>query len=1086
MNRLSWRVFAAIGGVGLLLYFLIPPSPGALVYDAFGLACVAAALWRATSGKLRSGRGAWLTFALANALWVSGDIVAGLLEAAAPDGVAPFPSVADGLYLSGYPVVTAAIIWAARLRGPRRDFLALLDGVMIAAASTVPVYVLWIGPSLKDTELGTFATAVSLAYPVMDLLLIAAAVRFLLGSGRWNTSALLLAAGLVLTTVADTVYNVELFAGTYVPPDPVDFGYLLSYLLWGLAALHPSATDVLEPGARKFGVSSPGRAWLLIAIVVLPVTVVAWSYVQGTPLDLLVVVLPLAVIGAVMVWRLRLLARTGSGAWRGGALLATAAFMVILVAAGLAQVQATSTRQEQLADELVEAVVIAEQLDTVAVTAVSQAPGSSLQATDDYARLTAQLRHQLALVGGNLSPIERATLSRLVDRYTTAVATQLQFVAESRWSQVISQGEEQVLPAREALVAATRRAVVVFRAAADTKAHRGRLGSVFVLTVALLLLCLLLVRFGGLSRSAHLAEVRNRATRESESRFRALVGGSADILTVIDVQTTVIAHSETVERVLGYAEGTILGQRLDALLSDEDAERTRETLVALAGRPGASEMLAWQVHRPDGTVLDAEASIVNHLDDPLLGGFVVNVRDVSERKLLEAELEHQAFHDPLTGLANRGLLEDRLRQAFGRAARDPQPQALVFLDIDDFKAFNDALGHPAGDAMLRHLATLLEGCLRAPDTLARVGGDAFAILIEDCRGPEAALETAERMLATLAEPLSFGWGSHQVRASVGVALSDGAGHGSLGDQAALLVRNAELAMYEAKRQDGSSIELFVDRMHDAVTKRLAIQAELTLALERQEFTLVYQPIVNLAERRIVGYEALVRWIHPERGMVSPADFIPVAEQTGQIVALGSWVLREACRQLAEWQRAWGDERYVSVNVASQQLQREDFAAHVSAALADSGLPARQLLLEVTESSLINDTVGSERRVNALRQLGVGLAIDDFGTGYSSLSYLHRFSFDVLKIDKSFIDHITEDGSGNALVDAIVNMARSLRLRVVAEGMEQSEQVEALALMRCELGQGYHYSRPLPAADVPGFELAPGPAAPVISPLGLPD
>jgi diguanylate cyclase (GGDEF)-like protein len=460
----------------------------------------------------------------------------------------------------------------------------------------------------------------------------------------------------------------------------------------------------------------------------------------------------------------------------------------------------------------------------------------------------------------------------------------------------------------------------------------------------------------------------------------------------------------------------------------------------------------------------------------------VNVRDVTERKLLEAELEHRSFHDPLTGLANRGLLADRARQALSRSTRDLTAHALLLLDVDDFKAVNDSLGHKMGDELIRQIGQRLAPYVRAHDTLARTGGDEFALLVENIASEGDALSLGERLVEVLAEPVDLAGHPYTIRVSIGVAVSDGGGLGTAAEQTSLLLRNAELAMYEAKRSGGSAIEVFAARMHDAVTKRLELKAELQLALQRDEFSLVYQPIVDVAERRIAGYEALVRWIHPERGMVSPADFIPIAEQTGLIVDLGTWVLREACRQLAEWQPGWEQERYVSVNVAGQQLQTDDFGVQVRRALHDAGLPAHQLLLEMTESSLIADTESSERTINELRDLGVRLAIDDFGTGYSSLSYLHRFSVDVLKIDKAFIDNITVDGPGNALVDAIVNMAGSLHLKVVAEGIEEPEQVEALAAMRCELGQGYHYSRPLPVGDVQAFELAPGPSAPAVAPL----
>ncbi|MBJ7471244.1 MAG: bifunctional diguanylate cyclase/phosphodiesterase, partial [Solirubrobacteraceae bacterium] len=395
----------------------------------------------------------------------------------------------------------------------------------------------------------------------------------------------------------------------------------------------------------------------------------------------------------------------------------------------------------------------------------------------------------------------------------------------------------------------------------------------------------------------------------------------------------------------------------------------------------------------------------------------------------------------------------------------------VLIDLDDFRAVNDSLGHQVGNELLCALADRLRDCVRPGEILARVGGDGFAIVSEDLDGAGDAVATAECMLSALTTPFEVGGTTHLAHASVGIAVCDASGEGTAAERAASMLRDAELAMYAAKDREGNTFKLFTAEMHDAVANRLELKAELARAILNEEFTLAYQPLIDIAERRIVGYEALVRWVHPERGFVSPGDFIPLAEQTGLIVELGTWVLGEACRQLAEWREdGWAENRYMSVNLAGNQLQREDFPQQVSAALDASGLPASVLMLEVTESSLILDIEGSQRRMEAVRDLGVRFAIDDFGTGYSSLSYLSKFPLDVLKIDKSFTDEITAGPRGRAIVDAIVNMAASLDLQVVAEGIEEPEQVAVLAEMRCGLGQGYFYARPLPPADVPAFDV----------------
>lgn len=442
-------------------------------------------------------------------------------------------------------------------------------------------------------------------------------------------------------------------------------------------------------------------------------------------------------------------------------------------------------------------------------------------------------------------------------------------------------------------------------------------------------------------------------------------------------------------------------------------------------------------------------------------------------------VEHRARHDALTGLPNRAAVERRLHTAAASPGTHVQ-QTLVLLDLDDFKSVNDVHGHAAGDALLRSVAARLDALTRGDELLARVDGDAFAVLIEGDGRADEAVGIAQRMTIALAEPFQLGDDAHLVEGSIGIAFStpdDGDDGG--GDAALVVLRNAELAMYEAKRLPGTSIEYFAPAMHASARDRLALTADLRRAIERDELHLVYQPIVDLDTGRALGYEALARWDHPERGLLSPAEFIPLAEATGLIVPLGGWALREACRQVQIWQQGWTDRRYISVNVAGQQLAAGVFPDQVREALASSGLPADQLLLEVTESSLIENIGSALAQMAEIKALGARFALDDFGTGYSSLSYLRQFRVDVVKVDKSFIDDVIET-DGSSLVEAIVHMAASLRMKVVAEGIEADEQTDQLRRLGCDLGQGYRFSRPLQAADVlraPAVFGAPRTAAP---------
>jgi diguanylate cyclase (GGDEF)-like protein len=473
---------------------------------------------------------------------------------------------------------------------------------------------------------------------------------------------------------------------------------------------------------------------------------------------------------------------------------------------------------------------------------------------------------------------------------------------------------------------------------------------------------------------------------------------------------------------------------------------------------------------------------------------VVTTRDVTAQKQLEAQLQHNAFHDALTGLANRALFTDRLEHALARTDRGQTPVAVLFVDLDDFKAVNDGSGHGAGDALLIAVADRLRRVLRPGDTVARLGGDEFAVLLEDA-GSHHAEATAQRLLAVLTEPFPVAEADVRISASVGIAV----GAAGLHDPDELL-RHADVAMYAAKEAGKGRSAVFAPDMDSAIIGQLRMKAELARAVEQGELTVFYQPTVDLASGRLAGVEALVRWQHPERGLVPPLEFIPLAEQTGLVVPIGRFVLREACRQVNAWHAAHPGRppMTVSVNLSARELQEPDLIASVRDALDASGLDPAHLVLEITESVLVVDLPTTVGTLHELRALGLRLAVDDFGTGYSSLAYLENLPVDVLKIDKSFVDRIGEpatagpdaaqaggtDARRPVMVSAISQLGHALHLQLVAEGIEQPEQLETLRALGCQYGQGYHFSRPLPAEalgellDRPGegpqWDLGPAP------------
>ncbi|HXP95843.1 MAG TPA: EAL domain-containing protein, partial [Telmatospirillum sp.] len=423
------------------------------------------------------------------------------------------------------------------------------------------------------------------------------------------------------------------------------------------------------------------------------------------------------------------------------------------------------------------------------------------------------------------------------------------------------------------------------------------------------------------------------------------------------------------------------------------------------------------------------------------------------------QIEFLAHHDTLTGLPNRLLAKDRMEVVMARANRSRSKAALLFLDLDHFKKVNDSLGHPVGDELLRLAATRLRECLRETDTLCRQGGDEFLILLGDITEMEATSLVAEAILAKLAEPFSVMDQELSISASIGIAM-----YPDDGNDFETLSRHADIAMYHAKEMGRNAYRFFAEKMNVDSSEYLKVRNGLRQSLERNELLLHYQPQFDLTSGRAVGVEALIRWHHPDSGLIAPARFIPVAEESGLIVPIGAWVLNEACRQAMAWRRAGLTELVMAVNLSAVQFKRGDLLQTITEALALSGLPPQYLELELTESILISDTATVLAMVDQLTELGVKLSIDDFGTGYSCLAYLKRFRVDRLKIDQSFVRHITTDPNDRAIVQAIVQLARGLGLKTVAEGVEDEAALSALVALGCDDAQGYYLARPTGAAD----------------------
>jgi diguanylate cyclase (GGDEF)-like protein/PAS domain S-box-containing protein len=569
-----------------------------------------------------------------------------------------------------------------------------------------------------------------------------------------------------------------------------------------------------------------------------------------------------------------------------------------------------------------------------------------------------------------------------------------------------------------------------------------------------------------LSLARHLEQrvvERTAELRASEQRFQALVQHSSEVVILVDRDGQVEYVSESMSRVFGYSEAYLLGRPLSNILDASAGARLREGLGDLAERPYGVLELELPLRHRDGRQCTVQFTITNLLDNPSVGGLVLNTRDISERRQLEDQLVHQAFHDSLTSLANRALFKDRVEHALQRTKRQTPSVAVLFLDLDGFKEVNDSLGHEAGDRLLIQVAERLHSCVRPSDTVARFGGDEFAVLIEDASDEIDVTQVADRVLEGLRQPFLVSGRELHVRGSMGIARMDSDVEGA--DQ---LLRNADLAMYRAKAAGRGGYERYDPEMHTELVARVQLESDLRRALEAGELYLHYQPTFDLASGQVVGAEALARWKHPIRGQVPPTEFIPLAEASGLIRPLGAWVLREACRQAAEWQRARPQRDKpltLNINLSGRQLQFPEVVDDVARALRESGLPPESLVLEMTESVLMDDSENVLAILRRLKELGARLAIDDFGTGYSSLSYLHRFPVDMLKIDRSFVERLSHATDNAELARTIVRLGQSLQLVTVAEGVEDSTQFLALRRMGCDVGQGYYFGKPMDADEI---------------------
>lgn len=676
------------------------------------------------------------------------------------------------------------------------------------------------------------------------------------------------------------------------------------------------------------------------------------------------------------------------------------------------------------------------------------------QVEDVRARLTT-LFIDLAAVSPESGTI--LTLQRAVEDYERAVDAILRQLAVGELDEAREALETRAEPAYVALVGLIEEESLQYQLRASSISERADLGSALALGSAVVLVLLLYRRFDRTRRAAMVEIAEERVLRQAEARFRSLVQHSSDTITVVDATGTIRFQSPSVERLLGYEADELVGHSILDLAHPDDTVAVRSMLDAL--RPGTeTRAVEWRIQHRDGEWLHVESRVTDLSEDRTVGGFVLNTRDVTERKALEERLAHRAFYDSLTELPNRALFRDRLEQSVASLHRNGGRIAVMFLDLDSFKSVNDTLGHAVGDELLVAVASRLRSCVRPTDTVARLAGDEFAVLLPVVNGPEDAAAAARRIVDALAAPVPLRDQEFVPSASIGIALSTGSS--STGED---LLRNADLAMYTAKANGKGRYEIFDAQMHRDLVERIEFDASLRRAIERDELWLAFQPIVSLSDGAVVSVEALARWTSPTLGRVEPGVFIPAAEASGDIVEIGRWVLEHACAEAVRWSGlARGDTPSVAVNTSNRELHEPDFIPRLRDILHRTGLPPQRLVLEITESVMVEDIDTTTRILAEIRGLGVRIAMDDFGAGYSSLGLVHRLPLDILKFDRVFLLDGASASFRGDLIGSILALGRSLGIRTVAEGIETPAQLERLRTLGCDLGQGYLLQAPLDA------------------------
>ncbi|MFE1440308.1 aminotransferase class I/II-fold pyridoxal phosphate-dependent enzyme [Streptomyces sp. NPDC058739] len=980
----------------LTIVYLTVPNSFVIVYGTIGLAGAAAV---ATGTLIHRPAHSWPWWVLAAGLliFIMGDTYYNTVEEYF-GASNPFPSPADACYLVTYPLFAIGLSGLVRYRSSGHDLAGLLDSLIVTAGLALPVWLFLVQPQSELEGLTWQQKAISVAYPLGDVLVLALLAHLLIRGPLTgpNRSVQLLVIGTATLLGFDILYGLVQLNSSWQTGTALDAGWIIFYTAWGLAALHPSMVELTAPVPRRESLLPLPRRLVLLALATLIApAILLIEGLTDTARHAPVIAAFSGVLFLLVFLRLAVMVVAHRRAVdREHALRGAAASLV------------SAVRPEEVARSCVGAVDTLLGPDVPHRTVLLPAN----RAVELGLHAPRLLRPDHIGPGQDLADevggLEAALVCPLTPRARAA---------EQARGVLLVAG-----PARQ--LTETRRSLEILAS------HAGL----------------------ALERVVLRQEV---VRRESEAYFRTLVRNASDVILILEDDDRIRYASPSASSVFGTADLT--GRPLPDLLDPRDRRRASRELTSVRENGPRNAHDHWWVRRGEDRV-EVEVRCSDFRDERTVAGLVITLRDVTEQRRLEHELTQRAFHDSLTGLPNRTLLMERIERALLRSRREGSLTCLLFIDLDDFKLVNDTMGHSAGDHLLIAVAGRLTAMLRRTDTAARLGGDEFAVLMEDARRPLDAELLAAQVVQTLSRPFDLADEKVTVSASVGVATARDS------TDAEELLGHADLALYAAKAAGKRQWRRFQPMLHTRMVERHDLQSRLAQAVAGREFALRYQPVVDITAGEVVGFEALVRWPNGSRRPVAPEQFIAIAEETGHIAVLGSWVLQNAVHDIAGLQRlpGPGDPPYVSVNVSARQFRDIGFLDQVAQALRTPGLAPGTLQLELTETVLLRHDAQIQSVLSSLKELGVHIAVDDFGTGFSSLRYLRDFPIDVLKIDKSFIDDITHDAQQVALVEGIVRIADTLGLQVIAEGIEDPGQRDLLAGMGCRFGQGFLFARPM--------------------------